>query len=106
MNSEAKKKFLSDYPAANGGDYERMVEEEARIERAEMEMHNTAKCIRISEEVAQDRIQRWADEADEYVIGRNGFTVSGFVASHRRACVWAVFIGREAKGEKLMGGAI
>ncbi len=52
------------------------------------------------ERTAQARIQKWAYEAAEFAIGGN-FTLSGFVASHRRACVWAVLIGREAAGEAL-----
>lgn len=101
MNQDMRAKFLSTYPAAHSHDYDAMVQVEADEQMAVAGDLRTPKNQKAAELVAQERIQTWADGAQEYAISRGGFTLASFVASHRRACVWAVLIGREAAGEAL-----
>ena len=105
METDLRTKFLTAYPNAHAADYDAMVQDEAENEMREFKRRSTARNWTNAYQVAQERIQRWADEAHEYAICRGGFTIASFVASHRRACVWAVLVGREAKGETLRGPA-
>lgn len=101
MNQDMRAKFLSTYQNAHPRDYDAMVQVEADEQMAIAGDLRTPRNQKAAELVAQERIQKWADEAHEFVIGSVNFPLSSFVAGHRRACVWAVLVGREAKGETL-----
>ncbi len=85
------------YPTLNTSDVRNMMDDEIR---AEEERLSKERGIRDKYQravtAAHERILQWIATADEFAID----DVASFVASHRRACVWAVLVGQRLKEEQ------
>ncbi len=85
------------YPTLNTSDVRNMMDDEVRSEEERLSKERGIRDkYQRAVNTAHERILQWIATADEYQVD----DVASFIASHRRACAWAVLVGQRLKEEQ------
>ncbi len=94
--NDASHDISKKYPTLSTSDIRNMMDDEIREEESRRDNSNRGgHRYERAVATAHERILQWIATADEYQVN----DVASFVASHRRACVWAVLVGQRLSKE-------
>ncbi len=101
--NDATRDIQTKYPMLNTSDLRNMMDDEIRSEEDRLSKERGLRDkYQRAVTAAHSRILDWIGKADEYQID----DVASFIASHRRACCWAVLIGQRLKAQAHAGHAL